>query len=454
MTGGILPWLRRTSIEPMYYACTGSQRLTYWKSLERTQYWDEGALRELQWRRLKDLLHFVYENNAFYRARIKAVDLHPDDIRAPEDIRKLPILTKSEIQTHTPSMISNGYKSENLLSFKTGGSTGKSLQLFITEECSELRNACARRHDRWTGWEPGETIGALWGNPKLPTSLKEKLVDRLVQPTIYLDTMEFSEASVRCFAAAWHASKPTLLFGHAHSIYLLAVQVKNLGIDGIRPKGILSTSMMLLPHERRLIEEVFGLKVFDRYGCEEVSLIAAECERHEGMHLNVEHLFIEFLDSDGEEVDPGEPGRIVVSDLMNRAMPFIRYQVEDMGVPSTRRCTCGRGLPLMESVAGRVADFLLKRDGTRVAGVSLIENTLTKIPGITQMQIVQESLDSLILNIVPGEGFTSSQGAALQDYFSSLFGKQTSTKLNLVPGIKPEQSGKYRFSICNISDFL
>jgi phenylacetate-CoA ligase len=454
MTGEILPWLRRTFVEPLHCAYTGSQRLTDWKSLERTQYWDEGRLRELQWKRLKELLHFVYGDNAFYHARFEAADLLPDEIRTPADIRKLPILTKSEIQTHTPSMISNGYKSENLLSFKTGGSTGKSLQLFITEECSELRNACARRHDRWTGWEPGETVGALWGNPKLPTSVKERLVDRLVQPTVYLDTMEFSEESIRRFAADWQASKATLLFGHAHSIYLLAVQVKNLGIDGIRPRGILSTSMMLLPHERRLIEEVFGIKVFDRYGCEEVSLIAAECERHEGMHLNIEHLFIEFLDKYGEEVDPGEPGRIVVTDLMNKAMPFIRYQVEDMGVPSMRKCPCGRGLPLMESVAGRVADFLVKRDGTRVAGVSLIENTLTKIPGITQMQIVQESMDSLILNIVPGEGFTSTEGAALQDYFSGLFGNQTSTKLNLVSGIKPEISGKYRFSICNISDAM
>ena len=129
-------------------------------------------------------------------------------------------------------------------------------------------------------------------------------------------------------------------------------------IKTIQPKGIICSSMMLLPHERRQIEEVFGVKVINRYGCEEVSLIASECEKHEGLHLNVEHLFIEFIRSDGQDAKPGESGSIIVTDLINKAMPFIRYQIEDSGVPTDRRCSCGRGLPLMSEVTGRLADFL------------------------------------------------------------------------------------------------
>jgi len=348
-------------------------------------------------------------------------------------------------------MISSGYEPGNLLHFKTGGSTGKALDIFITEECSELRNACARRHDRWTGWEPGETIGAAWGNPKLPDTFRDKMIDTCVQPFIYLDTMAVSDDSVRLFEQAWAKKQPTLLFGHAHSLFLLALKVQQLKIDMIRPTGILSTSMMLLPHERTAIERVFSCKVTDRYGCEEVSLIACECERHEGMHMNIEHLFIEFVKDDGSYAAPGEPGQIIATDLMNKAMPFVRYRVEDVGVPMKQACSCGRGLPLMGKVAGRVADFLIKRDGTRVAGVSLIENTLTKIPGINQMQIVQHDLDSLHLNIVPNERFGYSQRKDLESYFKGLFGDYIQIIFQEVTEIKPEKSGKYRFSICKVS---
>ena len=446
----IPPWLWRGCFEKLYFARNGSKRLSYWKKVEATQHWSEGKLRELQWQRLKAMLRFIYKNNQFYKSRFQSVGVHPDQVRAPEEISKLPVLTKKEIRLNTPAMISSGYHMEDLICFKTGGSTGKALELFITEECSELRNACARRHDRWTGWEPGEAIGALWGNPKRPKSLREKMVDRLVQPVIYLDTMEFSDMSVQRFAEEWGTAQPTLLFGHAHSIFLLANHVKRMNIRIIRPKGILSTSMMLLPHERDVIEKVFKVKVFDRYGCEEVSLIASECEQHQGMHLNIEHLYIEFLKEDGTAAGPGEEGQIVVTDLMNKAMPFIRYRVEDVGVPSDKKCDCGRGLPLMERVAGRVADFLIRPDGSKVAGISLIENTLTRIPGIDQMQIVQEEVGSIILNIVRGPAFTTDTAEDLAGYFKSLFGEGSRVGINIIEEIKPERSGKYRFSICRV----
>lgn len=449
MLGGCAPLLRRKVFEPLYCAQSGSQRLVYERRIEETQFWDEKRLRELQWQRLGEMLEFAYINNGFYRARFDAAGIRPQDIKTLEDMRRLPILTKAEIRRYASEMLSHGFQREKLLCFKTGGSTGKSLELYITEECSEQRNACARRHDRWTGWKPGEAIGALWGNPKRPRTLKEKILDQFMQPVIFLDTMEFSDVAVRRFASDWQRSRPTLLFGHAHSLYMLAVHVRRLGIEAIRPTGILSTSMMLLPHERAVIEAVFGLKVFDRYGCEEVSLIAAECEQHHGLHMNIEHLYIEFLRDDDTAAAPGEPGRIIVTDLMNRAMPFIRYQVEDVGVLSDRRCACGRGLPLMESVAGRVADFLVTPDGTRVAGVSLIENTLTKMPGIAQMQIVQETREAIRLNVVRGEGYPESTTLELIDYFGNIFSGMR-IDIDFVDEILPEKSGKYRFSICRV----
>jgi phenylacetate-CoA ligase len=445
-----MPFFSRHLFEPLHALKNRSPKLHYWKKLEQTQYLPEVELREIQWQRLQHLVSFCWEQNDFYRERFLRADLTPDDIHSPDDLRRLPVLTKVEIRKHTPQMISKGFSISTLSQAKTGGSTGKSLVLYSTEECGELRNACTRRHDRWTGWEPGEPIAACWGNPHLPTTLKAKLKDRLLQPMIYLDTMSVNEDSIRTFVKDWHRVKPTLLYGHAHSLYLLAQFLKNLGIDSLRPRGILSTSMMLIPSERKVIEEVFGIKVTDRYGCEEVSLIGCECEKHEGLHLNIEHLYIEFLGDDGMPVAMGEPGRIVVTDLMNRAMPLIRYQVEDVGVPTDRKCSCGRGLPLMESVAGRVADFLIKRDGTQVAGVSLIENTLTKFVGIDQMQMIQNDYTHFEIRLVAGASYDNGVDRNLRDYLKKIFGDDVTIDILLVSKIPPELSGKFRFSICRI----
>ena len=450
MAGFISPLLRRKIFEPLHGRVTGSPRLAYWRDLEKTQFWPKEDLLALQWRRLKSLLSFVHENNEFYRKRFQAVGITPQDIHTPSDLSLLPVLTKEEIRAHLPEMISQGYRVEDLLQCKTGGSTGKSLTLYVTEECSEWRNACARRHDRWTGWEAGDPVGAVWGNPKRSTGVKGRLRQSLLSPFIYLDTMAVTETSVLEFARLWRKVRPSLLFGHAHSLFLLAKLVRELQIDDIRPKGILSTSMMLLPHERREIEKIFRVRVTNRYGCEEVSLIASECERHEGLHINIEHLLVEFLLEDGTPAEPGEPGAIVVTDLMNQAMPFIRYRVEDVGIPTARECSCGRGLPLMDSVTGRVADFLVKQDGTKVAGISLIENTLTKMQGIEQMQIIQNDLKTLDLNLVVNSEFSNDSHRNIIDYFRGIFGSSVLINLHFKNNLSQDTTGKYRFSISKV----
>lgn len=448
---GAINDLRRNIFGPLYYQLINSSRSGYWHELEKSQYLSEQELTAIQWQRLSSLLNYAWLNNDFYRNRFDKAGISPSDITCPDDMRKLPILTKADIREQNQKIISRGFDIDNLLKMKTGGSTGRALEVYLTEECSERRNACARRHDRWSGWELGEPIAAVWGNPYIPSTLKGKFKEWIVSPLIYLDTMCLSRQAVETFSEQWDKVKPTLLFGHAHSIFMLAQKVRELGIENIRPCGIISSSMMLLAHERTVIEDVFKVRVTDRYGCEEVSLIASECECHKGMHLNIEHLFIEFIKDDGSPSEPGEPGKIVVTDLCNQAMPLIRYQVEDIGVPTERKCDCGRGLPLMEGVVGRVADFLRRRDGSQIAGISLIENTLTKYPGLDQMQIVQNDFEDFYIRLVVGKSFKDDTLIELTEFFKKKFGANLKLKFDLVDAIKPEQSGKYRFTICKIN---
>jgi phenylacetate-CoA ligase len=208
--------------------------------------------------------------------------------------------------------------------------------------------------------------------------------------------------------------------------------------------------MMLLAPEREFIEETFGQRVTDRYGCEEVGLIASECDQHNGLHLNMDHVLVEFLREDGSDAGPGENANIVVTDLINRGMPLIRYCVEDMGVPSDRACACGRGQPLVERITGRQADFLKRPDGSLVAGVSLVERTLTAISGIEQMQLVQNELNRLSIRLVKGIYFDKYQEELLRRELQSVFGEAVAIEIQYVKNLDQTQAGKYRFAICNV----
>src|SRR5262249_46895959 len=213
----------------------------------------------------------------------------------------------------------------------------------------------------------------VWGNPEyLKRGWRGRLRNALLERATYLDTLKMDTSAMDRFAQTLLRRQPTLIFGHAHSVYLFAEYVRFAGIRGIRPQGIITTAMVLHSWQRRAIEEVFACRVTNRYGCEEVSLIACECEKQAGLHINADGVYVEVL-RDGRPARPGEAGSLVITDLTNRAMPILRYQVGDVGVLSERRCPCGRGLPLLERLEGPEADYVLTGAGEPLSGVAPTE---------------------------------------------------------------------------------
>lgn len=428
----------------------GGQRLAELRRLKSQARLPNDKLKAIQTQKLNQLLNHAYATSPWYQKIISQLGLDLQQGISLKDLQKFPITTKADIRENTDAFISNQYKKEALNKAKTGGSTGVSLNLFFDERCQQNRNAAQMFADGFANWESGIRVAAVWGNPPVARTFKEKLRSYLLERTIYLDTMDLNPTSMGNFVQEWKRFNPEVIFGHAHSIYIFAQHLLDQGIETIRPKGIVTTSMMLLDHERTAIEQAFQCPVTNRYGCEEVGLIAVECEQHKGMHINSSHIILESLDANDQPSKPGEPGKLVITDLNNYGMPLIRYRVEDVGLLSERVCTCGRSLPLLERLEGRVADFLKKADGGQVAGVSLVERTLTKIPGIQQMQLVQEALDELIINRVKGPEYQAATDAALEEEFRQVFGDQVRLVINNVEKIPQEKSGKYRFSICKI----
>ncbi len=426
----------------------GSIRLNEMKSLQRLQYEDPAKVKGYQFGRLSKLLEHAEQNSPWYKNKFAELGLNSADIKCIDDLKKLPITKKPDIRNNADDFISAAHNKDELVVAKTGGSTGVSLNLYFDEYCQKLRNGAQGYADNLAGWLPGDKVGALWGNPPVAKTFKQKLRSSLLERTKYLDTMDLNPTSMGEFVSTWKTFSPDVIFGHAHSIYIFAKYVTENNIELSSPKGVVATSMMLLDHERVVIEKAMGVKVTNRYGCEEVGLIACECEAHQGMHINAPHIILECVDDEGKTVSPGESGKLVVTDLNNFAMPLIRYQIEDVGVLSDKPCACGRTLPILEKLEGRVADFLKKADGGLVGGVSLVERTLTKIPGIEQMQFVQKSIDKLIVNRVKGHEFNQETDALLLTELQIVFGDTVDILINDIEKMPQEASGKYRFSIC------
>jgi phenylacetate-CoA ligase len=198
--------------------------------------------------------------------------------------------------------------------------------------------------------------------------------------------------------------------------------------------------MPLHGFQRAVIEAVYGVPATDRYGCEEVSLIASQCERHQGLHVAAESVFT--------EIEP--TGHLLVTDLTNRAMPLIRYRIGDV-VTAGEPCPCGRGLPTLATVQGRDADFVLTPAGGLISGISLTENFALHIPGAAQVQLVQEERTLLRVRLVADARFSDTGRAKVSELVAATFGPTMRHELELVDRIAQEPSGKYRFCVSKVA---
>ena len=218
--------------------------------------------------------------------------------------------------------------------------------------------------------------------------------------------------------------------------------------DGI---GVLCGAERLFPHDRAALETAFGPSVFETYGCREVMLIGSECEAHAGLHLTMENLIVELVvteaDGTSRPAKEGERGEVVLTDLHNLGMPFIRYKNGDAAIagPSTR-CSCGRTLPRLAYVDGRTADTLRDAEGSAVNG--LVFNVLftALASAVRQFQVVQHKDRSVTLRVVPGEAFNA---AILEETRRECgrFLKGVEVRVEKVQEIALTAAGKHRVSI-------
>lgn len=442
--------LIRYVVAPAWAAWEGTPYLMHYRSLLKTQHDCRSTIEARQWDSIEQLLWHAYRTVPFYRELWDSIGLEPSRIRNLEEYRCVPILSKAEIRERGQSMISTDYRLDQLRPISTSGSTGVPLKVWSDEDSMQWKRAHALRSKEWSGWRLGERQANIWGNPDyLKAGWRGRLRNDLLHRARYLDTLRMDEQAMRAFAEDLVRRPTSLLFGHAHSVYLFAHFVESQGITGIHPKAIITTAMILHPRQRRVIERVFSCPVSDRYGCEEVGLIASECIPHQGLHVNTDGVYVELI-RDGEPVPPGVPGSVVVTDLTNRGMPILRYQLGDVAVASERTCPCGRQMLLLERIEGRDADYVVTANGDLISGISLTENFASLVPGIDQIQIIQETVERFLLRIVRGVDFGPRNLERIGELVAKRFGPSATFECEFVDRIPQERSGKYRFCISRV----
>jgi phenylacetate-CoA ligase len=438
-------------IAPLWAAKEKSSYLRVYKEIKGSELKSSDEVRGVQLQKLRKVIQHALTTTQYYREKFQSHGVTPTDITSLKDLVRLPILSKEDIRANKDRMVARNIPKEKMVQRKTSGSTGVSLEFFVDEDSMQWKRGCTMYFDQWSGWKLGNKIAAIWGNPTHRSNWRAVVRNELLERYDFLDTLRMDQKEMFGFYQKQMRRKPALLFGHAHSIYLFANFLKQKGLEPFRPKGIISTCMVLHDFERKAIEETFSCKVFNRYGCEEVSLIACECEAHKGLHLNLNTLIIEFI-KDGRPAKPGEPGAIVVTDLTNYGMPFIRYKVGDVGISSAKKCSCGRPLPLMESLEGRVADYVVTPEGNLISGISLTENFAMKLPEIKQLQVIQENTDFLIFKMVRGESFSPASESKIRSMALERFGPKMHYACEYVDTIPQEANGKYRFCISKVKN--
>jgi len=442
-------WERRVSWQ--------GKTLDYLEQLREWQWLPGDRLHELQQQRLLAMLQHAYEHTSYYRKLFQqyAVVDGRGQVRL-ERFSEIPFLEKDAVREHFQELLSDDLASRNWYEGTTGGSTGVPVRFIRDREYFCWTQAIKALDDEWTGRSLIDKQVRLWGSERDIMDGHEKIrthIGRWLRNERWYSSFRMRPDDMVRYVKEINEFRPVQILAYAESLYELARFCEREGLSVYTPQAIMTSAGTLYDHMRQTIERVFQAPVFNRYGSTEAGDMACECERHQGLHVSTATHLIEIVDQEGKLAKPGETGEIVVTLLHNYAMPYIRYRIGDMGAWSTQPCSCGRGLPLLKEVSGRVTDMFVDMEGRWVDGRVFLY-ILDPKPYIRKFQVIQERADFLRILIVPVKDIGAPEVVYAQEVADI---KQEIKKVmacevqvEFLDEILPTSSGKYRYTISHV----
>ena len=371
-------------------------------------------------------------------------DIDPQSIDGTEALRRLPTMDKDFIRIHLERLHAEDHAGR-LIRLATGGSSGRPL-IFYSDKVRESSQLAAKfRCREWWGIEVGDQQVDLWGAPiEIDAQDRFRIFkDRLLNFRM-LSAFELSDEKMAGFRRELKRPRADFLYGYASVLdrYAAFLEARGESLRDLRLKGAVSTAELLFPRQRERIERVFGCPVINEYGCRDGGYVAQEC-REKRLHIAADTVHVEIL-RDGEPVPVGEEGEIAVTNLWSFGMPLIRYRLGDRARLDPSSCPCGRSLPLLGELTGRVTDTLVMPDGNRVHGLGLMY-VVRDLEGVSVFQVIQDAVDHVDVLVVPT---ANADRAMLERRVTEgtreTLGPSMRVDVRLVETIPPAASGKMR----------
>lgn len=413
------------------------------RRLRKNAWMDRSEIEKVQQKKLRALINHAYRNVPYYHQLFDSSGIKPEDIGTVDDLSKIPITTKTQMKSAGVGVLARNISPKKRIEQSTSGSTGEPFRIFHLKRDWLIKMATYRRVHVENGLQPYKDVVLAVTAPKnIPKN--KKWYRRFIKGR-YISVWDDIQKQVSTLKEV----NPDVINGYGSAIKILALAAQEMGVTGIKPKLIITGSDTMDKESRTTIESAFGANPIDTYNAIETGCMAWECGEHIGYHINIDTCAMEFI-KDAENVADGEMGEIVLTDLNSYAMPFIRYSIGDLGIPSAEQCGCGRGLPLMKQIVGRVDDIVKLPNGRTFSPRGFTAFMRQFSSSVSQFRIIQEKKTQFTMELVAGRSFSESTLYQLDAKFKEFLGADIQLNVTIVDEITREKSGKIRSIISKV----
>jgi phenylacetate-CoA ligase len=392
--------------QPLHRRALWTAKVTARAPLEaRFPFRSPEAIERAQRRRLRATVAHAYEHVPYYRETMRERGLTPADITRAEDIARLPLIERDQLQRDPEYFVSGAWPSDAYLRLRSGGSSGQPitvqwdpLALFEVGAYQErFRSLLTRLSGRRLRYREARIVSPIdasraTGSAFASLSLLPQALRAGRMTLSLLDPPEVNIPRLNAF-------QPEVIGTYGSYLEALFTYLRTTDTPFHRPKVAVHGGDPLSARIRELISEL-GIEVLSVYNSIEAFSIGFECEQHVGFHLNSDLVPIRVVDAEGSDAATEESGEVVISNLVNRGTVLLNYRLGDVAARLDGRCPCGRSLPMLSFLEGRSDEWILSTSGRRLHHLT-VRAPLSDEPGVWRYQVIQLGPGRLRVEIVP-----------------------------------------------------
>jgi phenylacetate-coenzyme A ligase PaaK-like adenylate-forming protein len=411
---------------------------------------------QIQEHKVNKILQHAYQTTPYYRRLFDDAGFHAEGWRSGQPT-PLPALTRDLVRKNGDGLRSRAIPDAMLRSATTGGTTSVPVRIWRDIEGLRKKTALQFHLNRRSGFDQGDPVLNIWGAERdlaLNPSWKWRLYEEVLLRRCNAGAGQLSERVLASFAEKLNRHRPRVIFGYAATIGIFADYLRASGRPFHKPSRLIVTAEPISVEVREKMERIFECPVTEHYGSRDIGMVAAQCDVGHRLHFHPAACYTEFVPA-GRTVE-GPIYRLVITDLLNRGMPMIRYDTDDCVLLADTPCPCGNWYPSVKKILGRAVDNFTLPDGSLVTGIAVTAAVARIQDGfsyIRQIQLIQKGIQHLHLRYVAEGDVVEIQRelSMFRAEVEKLFQIQVRWTAERVREIQRERSGKIRFCISEVS---